>query len=71
MSAMCSPLMAKMCIVPVRMNGCETSPVSAVVQPSAMAQVRRNDSSCSGKPRCKVFCAQLRKRSAGGGVAGL
>jgi len=37
-SAMCSPLIAKMCIVPVRMNGSETSSVSAVVQPSAIAQ---------------------------------
>ena len=71
MSAMCSPLMAKMCIVPVRMNGSETSCVSAVVQPSAMAQSRRNDSSCSGRPRSSVTCAQLRNRSASGGLPGV
>ena len=68
--AMCSPLIAKMCIVPVRMNGSETSSVSAVVQPSAMAQSRRSDSSCSGRPRPNVACDQLRKRSASGGRAG-
>ena len=69
-SAMCSPLIAKMCIVPVRMKGSETSLVSAVGQPSAMAQISRSDSSSTGRPRASVIFAQAENRSTHGGDAG-
>ena len=68
MSAMCSPEIAKMCIVPDCMKGAVTSPVSAVFQPSVIAQSNFKGSSTSGKPRASVCCDHVRKRSLKDGV---
>lgn len=47
-------------MVPARKKGSLTSPVNAVRQPSAIAQINRNGSSTSGSPSASVFCDQFK-----------
>jgi hypothetical protein len=56
-SAICNPLMAKICIVPDLMNGSQTSSVSAVFHPRVIAQSNRKSSSTTGKRWAIVACA--------------
>ena len=56
--------MAKMCIVPVRMNGSDTSPVRAVFHPKIIAHCSRSASSWTGIPRPSAAMAHAPNRSA-------
>ena len=69
--AMCSPLIAKMCIVPEYMNGLATSPLSDVRQPSVIAQSRRTVSSSMPSGPARVLRPQRWKRTDSGSAGGL
>jgi len=66
-NAMCSPLMAKICIVPERMNGSDTSPVSAVFPAQGHRPEQAQGFVLHRRPRAKVALAQAPNRSAKGG----